>query len=123
MVDPAKIVVILNLEAPRSVKQLCATLGHTSYYRKFIKSYAQITAPMEKLLKNNTTYCWNNDFMKSLDVLKENLASAPILVFLKWDVEFHVHVDTNTGRRGRRGSPDRIRESVVVQSQKELLYY
>eukprot|EP00253_Pinus_taeda_P017912 PITA_17912 len=40
MVDPAKIVVILNLQAPRSVKQLCATLGHTGYYRKFIKSYA-----------------------------------------------------------------------------------
>jgi len=31
--------------------------------------------------------------MKSLDVLKEKLASTPILVFQKWDVEFHVHVD------------------------------
>lgn len=40
MVDPAKIAVILNLEAPRSVKQLCATLGHTGYYRKSIKGYA-----------------------------------------------------------------------------------
>ena len=26
-------------------------------------------------------------------VLKGKLASAPILVFPKWDVEFHVHVD------------------------------
>jgi len=51
IVDPVKIVVILNLEASRSVKQLSATLGHTGYYRKFIKSYAQITAPIEKLLK------------------------------------------------------------------------
>lgn len=51
MVDPAKIAVILYLEALRSIKQLCATLGHTGHYRKFIKSYAQITAPMEKLLK------------------------------------------------------------------------
>lgn len=44
MVDPVKIGVILNLEAPRSVKQLRDTLGHTGYYRKFIKNYAQITA-------------------------------------------------------------------------------
>ena len=29
MVGPMKIVVILNMEAPRSVKQLRATLGHT----------------------------------------------------------------------------------------------
>ena len=45
-----------KLGAPRSVKQLHATLGHTRYYRKFIKAYAQITAPMEKLLKKDTTF-------------------------------------------------------------------
>jgi len=47
MVDPAKIAVILNLQVPWCVKQLCATLGHTSYYQKFIQSYAQITTLME----------------------------------------------------------------------------
>ena len=93
--DPAKIVVILNLEAQRSVKQLHATMGHTRYYKKFKKSYAQITAPMEKLLEKDLTYCWNDDCMKSLDVLKGKLDSAPILVFPKWDVEFHVHVDAS----------------------------
>ena len=57
IVDPAKITVILNLEAPQSVKQFCATLGHTGCYRKFIKGYAQITAPMEKLLKKDVAFC------------------------------------------------------------------
>ncbi len=28
-------------------------------------------------------------------MLKENRASTPILVFTKWDIEFHVHVDTS----------------------------
>jgi len=83
MLDPMKIVVILNLEAPRSVKQLHATLRHTGYYRKFIKFYAQITASMEKLLKKDVTFCWNDDCMKGLAVLKEKLSSAPILVFPK----------------------------------------
>ena len=40
MVDPTKIAVILNLQALHNVKKLCATLEHTGYYRKFIKSYA-----------------------------------------------------------------------------------
>lgn len=95
MVDPAKIYIILNLEAPRSVKQLHATLGYTGYYRKFIKSYTQITVPMEKLLKRDATYSWNDDCMKSLNVLKEKLTSTPILVFPKQDIEFHVHVDVS----------------------------
>lgn len=40
MVGPAKIVVNVNLEAHRNVKQLHAKLGHTGYYRNFIKAYA-----------------------------------------------------------------------------------
>jgi len=39
MVDPMKIIVLVNLEAPRNVKQLRATLGHTGYYRNLIKEY------------------------------------------------------------------------------------
>ena len=93
MVDSAKIAIILNLQAPRSVKQIRTTLGHTGYNRKFIKGYAQITAPMEQLLKKDATCWWNDDCKKSLEVLKEKMASAPILFFPKWDIEFHVHVD------------------------------
>ena len=40
MVDPAKVVVIINLEAPRNVKQSRVSSGHTRYYRNFIKAYA-----------------------------------------------------------------------------------
>jgi len=61
MVDPTKIAVIINLEAPQNVKQLRANLGNIGCYRKFIKSYAQITAPMEKLLKKDATFFWNDE--------------------------------------------------------------
>ena len=95
MVDPAKIAVILNLEVPRSVKQLRPTLGHMRYYRNFIKGYAQITALMEKLLKKDVTFCWNDDYKKILDILKEKMVTMPILVFFDWKKEFHVHVDAS----------------------------
>eukprot|EP00253_Pinus_taeda_P009359 PITA_09359 len=95
MVDPVKIAVIPNLEASRSVKQLCTTLGHTRYYRKFIKGYAHITMPMEKLLKKDVTFCWNDDCKKILDILKEKMVTVLILVFWDWKKEFHVHVDAS----------------------------
>jgi hypothetical protein len=71
-------------------------MGHTGYYKKFIKGYAQITAPMEKMLKKDTKFQWNEDCQQGLDTLKENMVTKPILVFLYWEKTFHVHVDAIT---------------------------
>jgi hypothetical protein len=96
LVDLANIAVIVNLPPPKSVRQLRETLGHTGYYIKFIKGYAQITAPMEKLLKKDTKFQWNEDCQQGLDTLKENMVTTPILVFPNWENTFHVHVDAST---------------------------
>jgi hypothetical protein len=56
LVDPANIVVIANLPPPNLVHELRETLGLTGYYKKSIKGYAQITTPMEKLLKKDTRF-------------------------------------------------------------------
>jgi hypothetical protein len=61
LVDPAKIAVIVNLPPPKSVHQLRETLVHIGYYQKFIKGYAQITAPMEKLLRKDRKFHWNEE--------------------------------------------------------------
>ena len=94
--DPMKIAIIVNLPPPKSVKQLRTTLGHTGYYRKFIKGYAQITAPMEKKLKKDIKFEWTPECQESLDILKEKMVTAPILVFPDWNKEFHVHVDASS---------------------------
>ena len=56
LVDPTKVVNILDLPPPTSVTQLRLVLGHIDYYRKFIRGYAEITAPMEKLLKKDAKF-------------------------------------------------------------------
>ena len=50
---------------------------------------------MEILLKKDVTFYWNDDYKKSLDIMKENIVTALILVFPKWKKEFHVHVDAS----------------------------
>lgn len=50
---------------------------------------------MEKLLKKDATFCWDEECQRSLDVLKEKMVTAPILVFLDWKKKFHVHVDAS----------------------------
>jgi hypothetical protein len=93
IVDPSKIVVIVNLPPLKLVLQLRETLGHTRYYRKFIKGYAKVIAPMEKLLKKEIRFQWNDECQESLDILKEKMVTTPILSFPDWTKELHVHVD------------------------------
>ena len=51
---------------------------------------------MEKLLKHDAKYEWNEECQKSLDILKEKMVTAPILVFPNWKRPFHVHVDASS---------------------------
>ena len=50
---------------------------------------------MEKLLKKDVTFLWNEECQKSLDTVKEKMVTAHILVFPDWNKEFHVHVDAS----------------------------
>ena len=95
LVDPTKIVIILDLPPPKSVTQLRLVLGHIGYYQKFIRGYATITAPMEKLLKKDVKFQWITTCQESLDKLKNAMAIAPILMFPDWKKEFHVHVNAS----------------------------
>ena len=49
-VDPTKVTVIINMEAPETMKQLRSLLGHTVYYKRFVHNYVKITVPFEKPL-------------------------------------------------------------------------
>jgi hypothetical protein len=75
---------------------LCTALGHTGYYRKFIKGYAQITTPMENILKKDCQFSWTEECQQSFDTLKQKMVTVPILVFRDWSKEFHVHVDASS---------------------------
>jgi hypothetical protein len=83
LVDPAKVFVIVNLTPPTSDKQLRSTLGHIGYYRRFIRRYANITAPLENLLKKDETFQWTPKCDKEFETLKEKLIIALILIFPK----------------------------------------
>ena len=58
LVDLDKIAVILDLPPPTTIKQLREALGHTGYYRKFIKGYAEVTVSMENILKKDAKFQW-----------------------------------------------------------------
>lgn len=50
---------------------------------------------MEKLLNKDANFCWDEECQKILNVLKDNMVNAPILVIPYWKKGFHVHVDAS----------------------------
>jgi hypothetical protein len=51
---------------------------------------------MEKLLKKEAKFQWNEECQKGLDTLKQKMVTAPILVFPDWKKEFHLHIDLSS---------------------------
>lgn len=72
------------------------SIGTHRYYRIFVHGYAQITAPLENLLKKDTKFVWIEKCQKYFDELKDKLATTPILVFSYWSRELCVHVDASS---------------------------
>ena len=80
-VDFSKIKIILDLKPPINPKQVSVLLGHTGYYRKFIRHYLDMTYPLEELLKEDQYFKWIEECQISFDKLKRKLVKAPILKF------------------------------------------
>nr|GFB32760.1 reverse transcriptase domain-containing protein [Tanacetum cinerariifolium] len=60
-VDKAKIEVISKLPHPMTVKGIRSFLGHTGFYRHFIKEFSKISRPMTHLLEKNSPYIFSNE--------------------------------------------------------------
>ena len=74
-------------------KQVRVLLGHTGYYRKFIRHYSDMTYPLEELLREDQEFEWTKEYNISFEKLKRKLVEAPILSFPNWSTKFHIHID------------------------------
>jgi hypothetical protein len=92
--DAAKIQAIKEWPIPQSVKTLRGFLGLAGYYRKFIKDYGEIAAPLTSLLKKKAFH-WDSAADTSFEALKKSLSSAPVLKLPNFNVEFVVECDAS----------------------------
>jgi hypothetical protein len=79
--DPDKIVAVQNWSTPRNAKEIKSFLGLCSYYRKFVKGFADIARPLHKACQKGTKFAWSEECGKSFETLKQELVSPPILIY------------------------------------------
>ncbi|CAG2249075.1 unnamed protein product [Mytilus edulis] len=93
--DPDKIASVKTWPLPKSMTDVRSFLGTCSYYRKFIKSFAEIARPLHKLTEKNCTFDWTNECNEAFEKLQMTLMSAPILGYPDMTKQFILDTDAS----------------------------
>lgn len=82
-------------EFPRPTNQheVRQFLGLSGFFRRFIRGYAMITAPLTDLLKKNTGWSWDNAQEHAFEKVKMLLTNRPILALYDPKAEVELHTD------------------------------
>jgi len=93
--DIKKVSAILDWPAPTTVKEVQSFLGLANFYRRFIKNFAKIAYPLNKLTRKNVPFVWSKDANDSFELLKRSFTSAPILIPADPNSQFFVETDAS----------------------------
>jgi hypothetical protein len=94
--DPGKIKVIKNCPSSKSVFEVRSFHGLASFYRKFIRNFSGISAPMMDTVKKIHKYFhWMEEVEKSFNLLKKKITKQPILVLPDFSKTFQVKTDAS----------------------------
>ncbi|KAL4027583.1 hypothetical protein IC575_010753 [Cucumis melo] len=93
-VDPEKIRAVREWPAPSNVRGMRGLLGLTGYYRRFVKNYGSIAAPLTQLLKAGA-YKWTEETEAAFEKLKKAMMTLPVLTMPDFNLPFEIESDAS----------------------------
>jgi hypothetical protein len=92
--DADKVAAISTWPQPRSARGVRGFLGLAGYYRKFIRDFGLIAAPLTRLLRRDA-FSWDKEAEDAFQALKRALTTGPILQMPDFDKLFIVDCDAS----------------------------
>ncbi|KAK1664996.1 hypothetical protein QYE76_053155 [Lolium multiflorum] len=94
-VDPAKIEAIESWPQPKTVTQVRSFLGLAGFYRRFVKDFGSIAAPLNELTKKDVPFVWGDAQQEAFMILKDKLTHAPLLQLPDFNKTFELECDAS----------------------------
>ena len=91
---------VVEWKPPRNVTEIRSFLGLAGYYRRFVKGFSMIAAPMTRLLQKNVKYEWSEKCQRSFEKLKAFLTEAPVLTQPTCGKEYVIYSDASLNGLG-----------------------
>ena len=99
--DPEKVAAVVKWPEPKTVTQVRSFLGFANHYRKFLKGYATLAKPLNKLVsgdnskKFNTPVQFDEKTRQAFQAIKDLVTSAPTLAYPEYGKPFELCTDAS----------------------------
>ena len=110
---PDKVDAMLNMEEPKTKKQLRAFVGLVNYYRDMWRRRSHVLAPLTALCSATQKWVWGEEQKRAFADVKKIISKEAILAFPNFNEEFVIYTDASNYQLG----------GVITQKQKPLAFY
>jgi len=86
---------VLNWLAPQNIKEVQKFLGLVNYYRRFIKDFTRLAAPLHVLVKKEQKWKWKREQEEAFEKLKMVFTIEPVLAIPDINKEMRVETDAS----------------------------
>ena len=98
--DPSLLAAIRDIPPPTTATEVRSFLGLAGYYRRYVKGFAAIAAPLFALTRKEALFHWSEDCQAAFDQLKTKLTTSPITAFPDFSQAFRLYTDASTAGLG-----------------------
>ena len=119
--DPRLLDSIHDIQAPMTVSQVRSFLGLVGYYRRIIKGFSNIAAPLNWLLEKNKPFAWTDECMAAYEKLKAVLLQRPVVVYSDFSILFRLYTDaSNVGLEAILTQQQERKEHIICCASRTL---